>query len=298
MKWTLKYLLLLSISVLVASCKLAVIVVEGGEVQRAEGSSPLTISQTCMEGTICNLEVSDTNFNRKFYAVPKAGWYFEKWNSGDRFFCANSTDVACGLSLEGIAGNAVIEEVVASSETFYLMPVFKQRKDIVIVDDKQWLQPSLFLNLSWNAINAVCPEGVCAGVLNGYDVTGWLWASVDEVNALFNYYIGAEILVPGPSSPYLGDAPNLTWASDFYSDGWRLTNRQNLPLLLCRSTEGWTSDEAIQNCTPDCHYTPRWSDADEDVDGWLCSDSATTDYVNASNGYWRETGAWFYRTPR
>jgi hypothetical protein len=294
MKQALKLLLLISIAALMTACKLAVIVVEGGEVQATEGGE-LTVSDICMEGTICIVEVNDTNFNMKFYAIPDAGWYFEKWNSGDRLFCADSTTLGCKLSLTAAKGNAGIETLVASPETFYLMPVFKPHKDTIIVDDKQWFQPHLFLNLSWHDINAVCPKGICAGVLNGYDMTGWLWASVNDINTLFNYYIGAEILGPGPSSPYLGEAPNSTWASDFYSDGWGPTNDRISPFFICRSTEGWTSDEAIQNCSPDCHYTPHWSDADEDVEGFICSDNATTEYWNSSNGYWGETGAWFYR---
>jgi hypothetical protein len=50
--------------------------------------------------------------------------------------------------------------------------------DTVTADGKEWAQVDLFLNLSWYDINAVCPEGVCSdgGMLNGYDMTGWLWA--------------------------------------------------------------------------------------------------------------------------
>ena len=56
------------------------------------------------------------------------------------------------------------------------------------VDGREWLQPADFTYLSWNDINAVCPEGACAGTLNDHDMTGWTWASVDDVNALFNAY--------------------------------------------------------------------------------------------------------------
>jgi hypothetical protein len=43
--------------------------------------------------------------------------------------------------------------------------------DTVTVDGKVWAQVDLFTNLSWNDINAVCPEGACFGILNGHDMT-------------------------------------------------------------------------------------------------------------------------------
>ena len=65
-----------------------------------------------------------------------------------------------------------------------------------IVDGKDWSQPNLFTGLSWNDISAVCNPGtgLCDGNLNGIDVTGKTWASVDEVNGLFNFvHIGQKL---------------------------------------------------------------------------------------------------------
>jgi hypothetical protein len=162
---------------LLAGCKLAVIVVEGGYVHSASNGD-------CLEGTICIVEVNDTSFSESFTATPNPGWYFEKWNSGDRFFCGGSTNPTCTLSFEGHEQSEDVEDMVALSETFYLMPVFKEASNVVTVDGKEWLQPLLFLNLSWADINAVCPNqtGVCTGVLKGYDMDDWTWASVDIPN--------------------------------------------------------------------------------------------------------------------
>lgn len=72
--------------------------------------------------------------------------------------------------------------------------------DIVTVDGVKWAQVDLFTDLSWNDINTVCPGGVCGvGTLNGFDMDGWLWASVDDANALFNHYLSAA----GVSAPNL-----------------------------------------------------------------------------------------------
>ena len=78
--------------------------------------------------------------------------------------------------------------------------------DIVIVNGTEWAQVDLFTNTSWSQINALCPGGVCGeGTLNGYDMAGWIWASTDEVNAMFNVYLSAggvpdEDLLGTPSS--------------------------------------------------------------------------------------------------
>lgn len=97
--------------------------------------------------------------------------------------------------------------------------------DIVTVDGKQWAQVDLFTNLSWDDINGVCPGGVCgSGTLNGYDMYGWSWASIDEMNNLFNYYFTSANY-----SPLLGPGPDVDatygsgYANLFFADGWRPT---------------------------------------------------------------------------
>ncbi len=59
------------------------------------------------------------------------------------------------------------------------------------VNGVEWLQPVDFVNLSWNDINTVCDatSGFCNGSLNGNDITGWTWASLDDANGLFNYFL-------------------------------------------------------------------------------------------------------------
>jgi len=59
--------------------------------------------------------------------------------------------------------------------------------DIITIDGKDWAQPVLFSNLSWNDVNAVCLGGICGPtLLNGYDVSGWTWATVTDIDVLFN----------------------------------------------------------------------------------------------------------------
>ena len=157
-----------------SACRMAEIVVEGGKVSS-------NYHPDCLAGAICIIDVPDTTFEEEFTAVPNAGWYFVRWNSGDGFLCADSTDPICSLSLTHWAGNPGIEDVVASSAMFYLMPIFAEIipiTDTVIRGGKEWAQVDLFPGLSWNQINTVCPGGHCAagGELLHYDMTGWTWA--------------------------------------------------------------------------------------------------------------------------
>ena len=191
MKYTLKFILLISIAALLVGCKLAVIVVEGGEVISDR-------SGTCVAGSVCIVEVTDTNFQDAFEPVPNAGWYFDSWNSGYRFFCGGSSVPVCILSLQEHTENKAIGEIIASSETFYLMPVFKQlQPDLIVVDGRtvkvegrEWLQPIDFTNYSYNQLSEVCPGGVCSGTLPGstIDLTGYNWASSDDIRLLFKEY--------------------------------------------------------------------------------------------------------------
>jgi hypothetical protein len=181
MSFLVKVLVILFVTAVVAGCKIAVIVVEGGEVQSVG-------LDTCAEGTICIVEVNDTNFSETFTAVPNPGQHFIKWNSGEGFFCGDSTNPTCVLSTVGTDGNEGMEAIIATDQTFYLMPIFGSEPDTVTVAGKEWAQVDQFSNLSWNDINAVCPAGVCSGILNGYNMTGWTWASVGEFEELISAY--------------------------------------------------------------------------------------------------------------
>ena len=224
----------MAIAAFTTACKLAVIVVKGGEVQS-------TGSGTCIAGTVCIVDVTDPDFSEIFTAIPDDGWHFTMWNSGERFFCGGSTNPRCTLSFEGYEETKAVQEMVDSSETFYLMPVFREVSNTIKANGKEWMQPVLFSGLSWNDIDAVCtsPTGVCAGRLNGFDMTGWTWASVEDANALFNYYIGSSELGPGPSG-FL-DRPDSKWARKFNIDGW-LPTYGGQPEDDGRWTEGWLRD--------------------------------------------------------
>jgi hypothetical protein len=99
---------------------------------------------------------------------------------------------------------------------FMLLQALPSLGQAVIRDGKEWLQPIDFTNLSWNDVNAVCPVGVCAGTLNGIDVTGYTWATVDDVNGLFNSYGIEPPIGPGPSPEFM--ERDSSWAPAFFAD--------------------------------------------------------------------------------
>ena len=278
-------LLLACLLGLLAGCKLAVIVVEGGEVQS-------TGSGTCLAGTICIIEVNDTNFTDTFTAVPNEGWYFEKWNSGDGFWCPDRTDPMCPVSSVEAAGKPALEALIASTETFYLMPVFKRAipiTDTIIVAGREWAQVDLFADLSWNDIDTVCPAGGCSGVLNGLDMTGWTWASVEDLNSLFNHYIGFEALGPGPDS--FGEGKSSAWAPAFFDDGWRPNNPFG-EWELSRSLFGPLRDRVT---VPEGEAANPGGIADVDPAALFMVDLASTEGVISLD--LKAAGSWFYRKP-
>lgn len=132
-------------------------------------------------------------------------------------------------------GNEGIEAIIASDQTFYLMPIFGPEPDTVTVDDKEWAQVDLFTNLSWNDINAVCPAGVCSGILNGYNMTGWTWASIDDITALFNHYFGSDELGPAPDA-----TSDCAGALPFFTDGWRALDITDNDLISGMSLMGFS----------------------------------------------------------
>jgi hypothetical protein len=84
--------------------------------------------------------------------------------------------------------------------------------DTVTADGKEWLQPADFLGYTYDQVSVTCPAGVCSGTLPGstFDLTGYTWASIDEVSALFNSY-GLSQPFTGPFQERFND-PNVNAA--------------------------------------------------------------------------------------
>jgi hypothetical protein len=289
--------ILLTILVLtISGCKLLVMVPRGGEVQS-------TASGTCFELTNCVHDVTDTAYTESFTAVPAAGFRFVKWNGGDNFYCADSTNPTCIVNTGPLAGNVTDAFIAEFPEDVYIMPVFSDRtpiSDTVTADGKEWAQPAQFTNLSWDDIDAVCPAasgGACSGGLAGWDMTGWTWAAVDDLNALFNSYGVNPSLGPGPDqvAVYCSQitAP-VPWSGAFFAAGWTPTESTSTTLQTTGYVRDYTSGSygrlALLSYTTDAVFEI------------VCPLSPSTLVASASTSVLSSVpspnyGAFFYRNP-
>jgi len=289
-----------------SGCKLALIVGEGGNVESLSGT------RDCIGEAYCLHPVTDPSFSETFTVVPNPGFEFVKWHGGEGFVCANSTNVSCTVAL---GGDAFAQGIVDSFETAYLMPVFRDvgvdtdgdgavdrvdddddndglldvddicplnpEQDCAIIEDavtvigRTWAQVDLFLGVTWEEVEAICPGGVCAGVLNGFSMDGWRWAGSEDLNALFNNYLEEDWLGPGPS---FFPQVNVNSTGVFYVDGWRPTTDTANQI----STGGWLADE-----------TGRLGSVGYDNFSIIQGTVWNTGYGNG--GY--SGGAWFYWEP-
>jgi hypothetical protein len=160
--------------------------------------------------------------------------------------------------------------------------------DIVTIGSKEWAQPDLFTNLSWNDINTVCPNGVCSGNLTSdsgtYNMDGWTFADVNAVNGLFNAYVAAgdaPVGYPlvGPSSATEFDS---TWAADFLTDF-----RPTYAVTDVSYIWAWTASQGVDPLTA---YRSRMQYIVS-----IALSEANTDFLAAKSGADVSRGAWFYR---
>jgi hypothetical protein len=152
--------------------------------------------------------------------------------------------------------------------------------DTVFAGGREWAQVDLFTDLSWEEIKAVCPAGLCNGKLNGFDMTGWTWASVEDMNALFNDYIGDNVLGPGPSQHFQSSS---AWEPAFFEDGWRPTNY----ISSTRDTTGLTREMLDETRAAGAFI----ANDDDMFDGAITSTALSP--IRALS----TVGAWFYRSP-
>jgi hypothetical protein len=99
-----------------AGCKVEIEVPRNGRVVTSDGVL------VCKTGQECIVDVSDTNFDKTFVAVPNEGFAFSHWKKAGRHLCADSRK-PCRLFTAGFPGTALMQ-FLESDESFYLEPVF------------------------------------------------------------------------------------------------------------------------------------------------------------------------------
>ena len=111
-------LFLLSAALLGAGCKIRISPPEGGRVVTESGAF------LCESGQVCEVEVTDTDFDQTFIAEPATGFAFDGWRRRDRGLCGGSVD-PCRLFTSGFLGQPALLAFLSSDEVFFLEPVFR-----------------------------------------------------------------------------------------------------------------------------------------------------------------------------
>jgi len=133
----LKYCLVALCSALVlTSCKLRIVVPEGGSVETLSGA------YSCATGKTCTIDVVDFFFGETFVAKPADGYEFVFWANDSRRFCSKSSH-PCYLSTIGLNIDTLAELMISffnSDEVFYLEPIFvrSDRTGIIIDLEGEW----------------------------------------------------------------------------------------------------------------------------------------------------------------
>jgi len=126
---TYRYLTALILTSLLGGCKLAVMVSSNGEV------ISLSDNNNCFGPAVCEIEITDTTFSETFTALPKEGYVFTGWASGNAFQCAESNSPNCEISTTEWAGNTFVETALLKNYFIYLVPEFEYKENYADIVD-------------------------------------------------------------------------------------------------------------------------------------------------------------------
>lgn len=110
-------LLVLFTALLLAGCRLEIIVPEGGQVTSASGN------YNCDEASTCQADIVDGNFEETFTALPNAGYRFVGWSKTQSNVC-EGVDGSCKLSLRALP-ISFRNRILSSSSVGRLVPIFE-----------------------------------------------------------------------------------------------------------------------------------------------------------------------------
>ncbi len=276
----------------IATVLLIVVAVTGCRIRIDNPSTGSVITNSgahrCAAGQTCDIHVVDIFFDETFMAVPQRGYYFVGWKKRDKGLCGGQFK-PCHIFTSAFEGNDVLMSFLESDDVFYLQPVFSSAPpvtDVVKIGKHAWAQADFFLNLSWAEISEICstPKRLCDGQLNGFDVTGWTWASIDNVFSLLVSFGHPPPTYP-PTWQY-GESDSQ-WAPAFYDAGFRHTFDS-----AGRAFVAWTSsiDRECATSQTACGVTASVVDRTE---------PDSSDFVELlpipTGALSPGRGAWFYR---
>jgi hypothetical protein len=163
---------------------------------------------------------------------------------------------------------------------------------------REWAQVDLFAGLTWNQINAECSP-VCAGAvdLNGYDMSGWAWATNEEIAAVWDNIIEHVNVVETPvcaqNAAQTGDAwTSGTAAWEFLLNDFGFTQTYATPSgSFISGIVGFTSD-SVEILGLEFGYSVIVSNT---LSG-AAQEPCTVSRANRIEKTSVTDGAWFYRS--
>jgi hypothetical protein len=155
-----------------------------------------------------------------------------------------------------------------------LMPVLAaDAAQVAFVDaqGRSWRQVTETIGYSWQAIAQRCPvDGTtaCAGMLGSQDLTGWVWATDEQVAGLFEEFMpgitaagslsGGNCVLPGlallgtfipTSSTY------TTFGASFYIAGWSATTARGNKAIAPEVAAGYQPNYGSFSLLPQASVT-------------------------------------------
>lgn len=300
-------------ALLLSACRIEIVVPEGGELR----DTLIGESLVCDAEEACTIEITAANFIAVYTAVPHAGWEFAGWQQDQGFICGPGRGTfafapeSCGIDNTGYSGIALLEAVIAGDDfVTYISPLFVPLTagtpitDTISVAGKEWAQPADFTGLSWDGINALCPGGMCGPgvILRGFDMDGWTWATLEDINGLANHYLAGEYTMgPGPDSVdsavvmnVIVDASGIFPTPPAFGGPWRTTPDTNpSPGATVIGFLGLSSTESSTNNALGTTGHFFWGAS---PGGFFSGRISTTGARNKSDNDLK-TGAFFYRLP-
>ena len=252
----------------VTGCKLLLIVPLGGSVQFSEAldchpdSFAPPLYNSWSHGRLCEIDITDSMFSASFTAQPDAGYEFVGWRDGKDFQCGGSKKDTCTIALNG---SAVANVIVASQNTGFLMPVFK---DVGIDTDKDGTPDRKDNDDDNDGVdddNDTCPTIAgpsitgCLVITDTISRVGKIWAQAD----LFEGFSWNDMNRACPG----GVCGQGALLGDFDMSGWRWASGAEVQVLM---------NSYAPNDLP-AEVTPPYSNF-ETGDFWA---------MNAFDGGWR-----------
>lgn len=279
-----KNLFTLALVALITACSHPIEIEGEGDVMSASGDRNCSLEDFQTAQDNCTKNYAIGAYEETYTPMPRDGWKFDRWAT----YCTTATapNYECSFDVDAATVRAVWGKTMPPLQAVFTVDNGLPISNTVTVEGREWAQVNIFTGITWNEVDAACSGEVCTGKLNGYDVTGWVWASVDDVNHLFNSYLAEEgALGPGPDR--LSTFDPTTWASEFYADGWTPTETS--------SSHNQVFGLLSTSHSTDYAYEARIHDYFNNDPFNGSSDEAATTYVQQKHERENYMGVWMYR---